>query len=110
VSINGIIIGGIAFFTIGVYHPLIIYGEYHFGTKLCPFFLFAGIILCAVSLFIENTVFSGALGIIAFSCFWSIVELFKQKKRVERGWFPKKPVGLACSKTSGENNNSFEEK
>lgn len=109
-SINGIIIGGIAFFTIGVFHPLIIYGEYHFGIKLWLVFLFAGIILCAISLFVENTVFSGALGILAFSCFWSIVELFKQKKRVERGWFPKKPTSLACSKTGGENNNFLEEK
>ncbi|MDR2632424.1 MAG: DUF4491 family protein [Treponema sp.] len=90
-AINGIVIGGIAFFTIGVFHPIIIYCEYHFGTKVWPFFLFAGIILCAVSLFVQNVVLSGALGIIAFSCFWSIVELFHQKKRVDRGWFPKKP-------------------
>ena len=75
-SINGIIIGGISFFTIGVFHPLIIYGEYHFGIKLWLVFLFAGIILCAISLFVENTVFIGALGILAFSCFWSIVESF----------------------------------
>ncbi|MCQ2501287.1 MAG: DUF4491 family protein [Lachnospiraceae bacterium] len=25
-----------------------------------------------------------------FSCLWSIHELFEQKKRVDRGWFPKK--------------------
>jgi hypothetical protein len=89
-SIDGIIIGAIAFLIIGVFHPLVIYGEYHFGTKLWPVFLFAGLVLCALSLFVENTVLSGALGIIAFSCFWSIFELFQQKKRVERGWFPKK--------------------
>ena len=27
----------------------------------------------------------------AFSSFWSILELFQQEKRVERGWFPKNP-------------------
>ncbi|MBO7458075.1 MAG: DUF4491 family protein [Paludibacteraceae bacterium] len=27
----------------------------------------------------------------ACSSFWSILELFEQKKRVERGWFPKNP-------------------
>jgi hypothetical protein len=97
-SISGILIGGIAFFTIGVFHPLIIHGEYHFGTKLWPIFLFAGLILCALSLFVENTVLSGALGIIAFSCFWGICELFQQKKRVERGWFPKKPANVIGSK------------
>ena len=30
-------------------------------------------------------------GAFAFSCFWSILELFQQKKRVERGWFPANP-------------------
>ena len=29
--------------------------------------------------------------VIGFSCFWSIVELKQQTKRVERGWFPKNP-------------------
>ena len=31
------------------------------------------------------------LGVIAFSSFWSILELFQQEKRVQRGWFPKNP-------------------
>jgi hypothetical protein len=101
-SISGILIGAVAFFTIGVFHPLIIHGEYHFGTKLWPIFLFVGLILCALSLFVENTVLSSALGIIAFSCFWSILELFKQKKRVEHGWFPKKPDKAVGSKEHGK--------
>ncbi|MBQ5864199.1 MAG: DUF4491 family protein, partial [Bacteroidales bacterium] len=25
------------------------------------------------------------------SSFWSILEVFEQKKRVEKGWFPKNP-------------------
>ena len=89
-SINGILIGIISFFIIGFFHPVVIYGEYHFGIKLWPVFLFLGIVLCTVSLFVKETILSSALGITAFSCFWSILELFKQKKRVERGWFPKK--------------------
>jgi hypothetical protein len=89
--INGILTGIITFFIIGVFHPLVIYGEYHFGIKIWPVFLGSGIILCAVSLFVQNTVLCAALGITAFSCFWSIFELFKQKRRVERGWFPRKP-------------------
>ncbi|MBR2492199.1 MAG: DUF4491 family protein, partial [Paludibacteraceae bacterium] len=31
------------------------------------------------------------LGVVAFSSFWSILEVFHQRKRVERGWFPKGP-------------------
>jgi hypothetical protein len=97
-STNGIIIGVIAFLLIGVFHPIVIYGEYHFGTKLWPVFLCSGILLCAVSLFVENVVFNAVLGIAAFSCFWSILELFNQKKRVERGWFPKKQTSIVCTK------------
>ena len=33
-------------------------------------------------------------GVTAFSCFWSILELFQQKKRVEKGWFPANPKHL----------------
>jgi hypothetical protein len=93
---DGIVIGIIAFLVIGLFHPIIIYGEYHFGTKLWPVFLFLGILLCFVSLLVENAILNAALGIIAFSCFWSIIELFKQKKRVERGWFPKKQNWKTC--------------
>ena len=97
VSINGIIIGAIAFLVIGIFHPIVIYGEYHFGTKVWPVFLGAGILLCAVSLFVENIVFNAALGITAFCCFWSIFELFDNRsgrkkglnKRDEKGEFPK---------------------
>lgn len=89
-STNGIIIGAIAFLVIGIFHPIVIHGEYHFGTKLWPVFLGIGLLLCAVSLFVENAVFNASLGITAFCCFWSILELFNQKNRVERGWFPKK--------------------
>jgi hypothetical protein len=89
-SLNGIAIGIIAFLVIGLFHPLVIYCEYHAGTKLWPVFLITGILLCAISLFVKHPVFNATLGIIAFTCFWSILELFKQRKRVERGWFQKK--------------------
>lgn len=34
------------------------------------------------------------LVIIAFSSFWSIGEVIKQRKRVLKGWFPKNPKRL----------------
>ncbi|MFA6780469.1 MAG: DUF4491 family protein, partial [Paludibacteraceae bacterium] len=30
------------------------------------------------------------MGVLAFSSFWSIGEVFEQRKRVEKGWFPKR--------------------
>jgi type II secretory pathway component PulL len=87
---NGILIGIITFFPIVFFHPIVIYGEYYFGIKLWPVFLFLRVLLCSVSLFVENSILNTILAITAFNFFWSILELFKQKKRVERGWFPKK--------------------
>jgi hypothetical protein len=89
---NGIIIGVLSFVIIGLFHPLIIHIEYHFGTKPWPVFLIGGIALCVFSLRIENTIINALLGLVAFCSFWSIKELFQQKKRVERGWFPQKAM------------------
>jgi hypothetical protein len=75
---------------IGLFHPLVIYGEYHFGIKIWPLFFCFGIISCIISIMIENEIISATIAIIGFSSFWSIHELFQQKKRVEKGWFPKK--------------------
>jgi hypothetical protein len=88
--IDGIIIGLSTFIFIGVFHPAVIYGEYHFGVKIWPVFLCLGIVFGILSLFINNITIRTITGIIGFCCFWSIVELFHQKKRVEKGWFPKK--------------------
>ncbi|MDR1972752.1 MAG: DUF4491 family protein [Treponema sp.] len=51
-----------------------------------------GLSLCAVSLFVHNIIAGTALGITAFCCLWSIKELFQQRKRVDRGWFPQKQM------------------
>ena len=37
---------------------------------------------------------SGGFGILGFALLWSIHELFQQKERVRKGWFPKKPFSL----------------
>lgn len=87
---DGIIIGLSAFILIGLFHPVVIYGEYHFGVKIWPVFLCLGIIFCTLSIFINNITVSSIIGILGFCCFWSILELFHQKERVEKGWFPQK--------------------
>jgi hypothetical membrane protein len=89
-AIDGLLIGMIAFALIGVFHPIIIHAEYHFGVKIWPVFLAAGIALCLLSLLCKNTILSASCGIAGFCCFWSIRELFQQRERVKKGWFPKK--------------------
>jgi len=88
---TGIIIGLTTFIIIGLFHPLVIWSEYHFGTRFWIVFLIAGVIAIAFSMITENIILSGALGILGFTCLWSIKEIFEQKKRVEQGRFPKNP-------------------
>lgn len=87
---EGLIIGFLAFFIIGVFHPIVIKGEYHFSKKIWPIFLAAGVIFLILSCLVNGVLVSAALGILGFTCLWSIHEIIEQEKRVERGWFPKK--------------------
>ena len=87
----GIIIGVATFLVIGLFHPLVIKAEYYIGVKSWWLFLFGGIIAIVASLLVENLMLSVLFGVVAFSSFWSIGEVFEQKKRVEKGWFPANP-------------------
>lgn len=87
---TGIIIGVLTFIIIGIFHPLVIKGEYYFGVKCWWVFLLMGIASTVASLCIEDVLYSTLLAVWGASSFWSIGELFEQKKRVEKGWFPKR--------------------
>ncbi|MDR1372454.1 MAG: DUF4491 family protein [Dysgonamonadaceae bacterium] len=89
--LTGIITGLITFLIIGLFHPLVIKGEYWFGTRCWWVFLLLGIAGLAGSVvFHAHTILSVSCGVFAFSSFWGIGELFEQKKRVDKGWFPKR--------------------
>ena len=90
-NFSGIIIGVATFLVIGLFHPLVIKAEYYIGVRSWWLFLFLGIIAGVASLFVVNLTLSIILGVVAFSSFWSIGEVFEQKKRVEIGWFPANP-------------------
>jgi uncharacterized membrane protein len=90
-NFSGLIIGVVTFLVIGLFHPLVIKAEYHIGVKSWWLFLFLGIIAGVTSLLVVNLTLSIILGVVAFSSFWSIGEVFEQKKRVEKGWFPANP-------------------
>ena len=90
-NFTGLIIGVAAFLMIGMFHPIVIKAEYHFGTGCWWAFLLVGLAATAASLFIYHYIWSTLLGVFAFSCFWSILEVFEQQKRVAKGWFPANP-------------------
>lgn len=87
----GIVIGVATFLVIGLFHPLVIKAEYYIGVKSWWLFLLLGIVSSVASLLVANFILSIFLGVVAFSSFWSIGEVFQQKKRVEKGWFPANP-------------------
>jgi hypothetical protein len=89
--LTGVVLGLVTFLIIGLFHPLVIKGEYYFGVKCWWVFAILGIAGIAAAVYFHgNTIVSVSCGVLAFSSFWSIGELFEQKKRVERGWFPKR--------------------
>ncbi len=76
---------------IGLCHPLVIKTEYFFGTRPWWIYLVVGLACIVAALFVNETVFSALLAITGASLLWGIGELFSQKKRVEKGWFPMNP-------------------
>ncbi len=90
-NFSGIIIGVATFLVIGLFHPLVIKAEYYIGVNSWWLFLLLGILSVVASLLVANLILSILLGVVAFSSFWSIGEVFQQRKRVEKGWFPANP-------------------
>lgn len=91
IHFTGIIIAISTFLTIGVFHPLVIKVEYYTGTRYWWVFLLLGITSISGALFVENTMVSALIGVFGASSLWTIGELFSQKKRVQKGWFPMNP-------------------
>ncbi len=90
-NITGFIIAIVSFLCIGLFHPIVIKCEYYIGCKAWPAFVVFGILFTVFSLFVESTVVSSVLGVVGCSCFWSVKELFEQRERVRKGWFPENP-------------------
>lgn len=89
-NLTGLVIGTATFLIIGLFHPLVIKGEYYFGVRCWWVFLLMGIAAVVASVAVDDVLWSTLLAVWGASSFWSIGELFEQKKRVEKGWFPKR--------------------
>lgn len=87
----GIIIGVVTFLIIGLFHPIVIKAEYYWGKRCWVAFLITGFCFLTLSLLISNAYASIISGVISFSSFWSILEIFEQFQRVKKGWFPMNP-------------------
>ena len=90
--LTGVIVGAATLCIIGVFHPIVIKFEYYLGKRLWPLFVFVGVAFLAASILLGNQIVSALMGVLGFTCFWSIRELFEQEKRVEQGRFPANPA------------------
>ena len=87
----GLVIGLSTFLIIGIFHPLVIKGEYYFGIRCRWWFMALGFICIIASIIVSDILWSTLLGVIGFSSFWSIKEVLEQEERVRKGWFPRNP-------------------
>lgn len=90
-NLTGLAIGLATFLIIGVFHPLVIKGEYYWGMKCRWVFLAGAIIAGGAALVVSDVLWQSLLGVTAFSCLWSIHEVNQQRERVKKGWFPRNP-------------------
>lgn len=90
-NFTGLLTGLATFFIIGLFHPIVIKCYYYFGVRCWWWFLVAGIAFVAASVTSSDDLISTILGVVAFSCFWTILEIFEQRERVRKGWFPDNP-------------------
>lgn len=99
-NLLGLAIGACTFLIIGIFHPIVIKCEYYFGTGCWWWFLVLGILCLVASMMAEGVFWQAVLGVTAFSSFWTIKEIFDQRKRVEKGWFPRNPKKCAEKETA----------
>ena len=57
-NLTGLVIGLATFLIIGVFHPLVIKGEYHFGVRIWWAFLLMGLAAIAASVAVRHVVWS----------------------------------------------------
>lgn len=89
--ITGVTVGLFSFAVIGIFHPIVIKGEYYFSSKIWPIFLLFGFLFLGCSVITESVLISSLFSILGFTCLWSIHELKEQTERVKKGWFPQNP-------------------
>lgn len=88
---EGLAVGVCTFLIIGLFHPLVIKGEYYFGRKVNWGFAVLGVLTAVMALLCSGHFVSSLLAVVSFSSFWSIKEVIEQEERVRKGWFPANP-------------------
>ena len=89
--LGGIAIGICTFLIIGLFHPIVVEGRILLGYTVLVDILVLGIAGIIGTVLISDILISSLLGVFSFSSFWTIKEIFEQRERVLKGWFPMNP-------------------
>ena len=65
-NFSGLLVGLATFLIIGLFHPIVIKSEYHFGVRCWWVFLLVGIAFAIASCMVQDIVISTILGVTAF--------------------------------------------
>ena len=84
----GLLTGIATLFIIGLGFPLVIHSERIFGYLWWPYMLGLGLVLVAVSLFIQADWLAVSVGVLGATFAWGSTELKEQAVRAELGWYP----------------------
>jgi hypothetical protein len=98
-----VVLGVCVFLIIGLFHPLVVRAEYRFGVRSGWGFLLLGLGAGTACVLTGSLLLSACLGVTAFTSFWSIREVFQQRKRVAKGWFPANPRKETSKKDQPKN-------
>ena len=90
-QLAGLILGLFTLLSSALGHIWVVKVEYLVGAQVWPLAALLGIILIFSSLWVDDIIFSGMIGIFGFIVLYGARELVKQRERVEKGWFPRKP-------------------
>lgn len=101
-NLTGLALGACSFLIIGLFHPLVVKGEYYFGVRCWWAFLLLAIVSGTASLLVDGVFWQTLLGVLAFSSLWSILEVFEQRDRVRKGWFPANPRRVSKNDKNAE--------
>ena len=87
----GLLTGFAAFVCIGVFHPVVVKVEYHFGRPAWKWFFISGLLFAAASLFMVSQTMSIFAGTLGFALLWTSHEITEQHKRVLLGRAKRNP-------------------
>jgi hypothetical protein len=87
----GPLLGVFTLLAIGLGFAWVIRAEYRLGWQWWPYFMGAGLLLMALSLFMPTFLISALLGIVGASLAWGATELPEQAERARKGWFKRNP-------------------